>query len=261
MPQVDLRDGAVEYAVAPAGSSIPGVGSGRPPLLFLHEGLGSIELWRGFPAAVGVATGRTAVVYDRHGHGRSAASRRSRTPSYMHDEAVVVLPELLERLRLHDPVLVGHSDGASIALIYAGARLGPVAGLVLLAPHVFVEDRSIDGIEAARRAYLTTDLPRRMAKYHADADATFWGWNDVWLSPEFRSWNIEDSLATIECPVLVVQGEDDEYGTVAQVDAIERALASDEFERLVLTGCRHAPHLDRPDQTVDAVARFIRTHT
>jgi pimeloyl-ACP methyl ester carboxylesterase len=152
---------------------------------------------------------------------------------------------------------VGHSDGASIGLIYAGARLGPVAGLVLLAPHVFVEDRSVEGIEAARSAYLETELPIRMAKYHDDADATFWGWNRIWLSPEFRDWNIEEYLPAIDEPVLVLQGEDDEYGTVAQVDAIEAGVASERFERLVLGDCGHAPHLDRPQETVSAVVRFL----
>src|SRR5688572_5374031 len=199
MTRAEIRGGAVDYVRLHA-TNLDRRHRAGPPLVFLHEGLGSIALWRRFPEEVVTATGRSGLVYDRHGHGRSAVVSARRAPRYMHDEALEVLPELLDRLRIHDPVLVGHSDGASIAMIYAGARLGPVAGLVLLAPHVFVEDRSIEGIEAARRAYLTTDLPRRMAKYHVDADATFWGWNDVWLSPEFRAWNLEEFLPPIECP-------------------------------------------------------------
>jgi pimeloyl-ACP methyl ester carboxylesterase len=233
-----------------------------PPLVFLHEGLGSVELWRGFPAAVRAATGRKTLVYSRAGHGRSSVVRTPREPRYMHDEALDVLPEVIDRFGLEAPVLIGHSDGASIAIIYAGAGLGPVAGLVLLAPHVFVEDRSIDGIEAARTAYADTDLPRRMARYHVDACATFRGWNDVWLSPEFRDWNIESSLAGIDCPILVVQGEDDAYGTMAQVDAIERgATAAPSFERLALPGCGHAPHVDHPAETTAAVVAFVSAQT
>jgi pimeloyl-ACP methyl ester carboxylesterase len=234
--------------------------AGGASLLFLHEGLGANALWRRFPYDVRDATGRTTILYSRHGHGRSTPVTEARPPGYMHDEALTVLPELLDQLALDRPLLVGHSDGASIAIIYAGSRLGPVAGLVLLAPHVFVEDRSVAGIQEARTSYLTTDLPSRMAKYHVDADATFWGWNRVWLSPEFRSWDITEYLAAIDCPVLVVQGEDDEYGTLAQVDAIEAGLGGDSFERLVLAGCGHSPHLDRPLETTEAVVRFVKEH-
>jgi pimeloyl-ACP methyl ester carboxylesterase len=232
-----------------------------PPLVFLHEGLGSVDLWRGFPGAVRDATGRTTLVYSRAGHGRSSVvAATQRTARYMHDEALVALPNLIVHFGLSRPLLVGHSDGASIAIIYAGAGLGPVAGLALLAPHVFVEDRSIEGIEAARATFLSGDLPRRMARYHDDADATFWGWNRVWLSAEFRDWNIEPSLPAIDCPILVVQGADDAYGTLAQVDAIERgATASPSVQRLVLAGCGHSPHLDRPAETTAAVVGFVES--
>ena len=201
----DVAGGAIEYEVI-------GDPSAPEPLVFLHEGLGSVELWRGFPAAVAAATGRWALVYSRHGYGRSSVVTTARRPDYMHREADVVLPALLALLDIERPVLVGHSDGASIALLHAGAG-HPVAGLVLLAPHVFVEDRSVAGIAAARDAYRTTGLAEAMRKYHTDGDATFRGWNDIWLSPEFRDWNIEDRLPGIDCPVLVVAGEDDEYGT------------------------------------------------
>ena len=256
MPVITVGRGAIDYELLPADT-----GNDEPPLVFLHEGLGSVELWRTFPTAVHEATGRATIVFSRHGHGRSAVVTEPRRPDYMHHEGLTVLPELLDRLGIERPVLVGHSDGASIAIVYTGAGRGSVAGLVLLAPHVFVEDRSVDGIEAARTTYLTTDLPARMARYHTDADSTFWGWNRVWLSPEFRDWNITEYLPGIGCPVLVVQGENDEYGTLAQVDAIEAGITDGGVERLVLAGCRHAPHLDRPLETTEAVVRFVKEHT
>jgi pimeloyl-ACP methyl ester carboxylesterase len=172
----------------------------------------------------------------------------------MHDEALDVLPALLQRFDLHDPVLVGHSDGGSIALIHAG-RAGAVSALVLLAAHVFVEDESIAGITAARELFEEGDLAQRMARYHRDAEATFRGWNDVWLDAEFRDWNIEDVLPGITCPVLVIQGQDDQYGTLEQVAAIERGIPGP-VEVLVLP-CRHVPHAERPDETLRAIAGFL----
>jgi pimeloyl-ACP methyl ester carboxylesterase len=252
VPVVEVGRGPIDYEFSPGND---------PPLVFLHEGLGSVDLWRTFPSAIHEATGRATLVFSRHGHGRSAVVAEPRPPEYMHHEGLTVLPELLDRLEVERPVLIGHSDGASIAIVYTGAGRGPVAGLALLAPHVFVEDRSVEGIEKARTTYQTTDLPTRMARYHTDVDATFWGWNGVWLSPEFRDWDITEYLPGIGCPVLVVQGDDDEYGTLAQVDAIEARVASAVVERLVLAGCRHAPHLDRPVETTEAVVRFVKEHT
>ena len=173
----------------------------------------------------------------------------------MHREAFEVLPELFDRLAIERPVLVGHSDGASIALLHA-ATGRPVSGLVLLAPHVFVENRSIAGIRDAKIAFETTELPTRMARYHRDAAATFRGWNDIWLSPEFRAWNIEACLPEVDVPVLVVQGADDEYGTLRQVDAVEAGVAGP-VERLVLEDCGHAPHVDRPDDVLPVIAAFV----
>jgi pimeloyl-ACP methyl ester carboxylesterase len=230
----------------------------EPALVFLHEGLGSIEQWRSFPDDVRVATGRRTVVFSRPGYGRSTPAPPPWPVSYMHDQALVVLPAVLERLGVERPVLVGHSDGASIAVIYAGAG-HPVAGLVLMAPHVFVEDRSIAGIEAARDAYESSLRPR-LAKYHDDVDSTFWGWNGVWLSPAFRSWNIESSLRTIAAPVLTMQGADDEYGTLAQLDAIAVGTASG-AERVVLAGRGHVLHLGDAAAVVDAVADFVNRRT
>ena len=250
--ELELPGGAIEYEQWPA----RGDRDGDAPLVLLHEGLGSRALWRGFPRALHEATGRRVFVYSRHGYGRSAVVREPRSVEYMHHEADVVLPQLLERSGLHAPVLLGHSDGASIALLHAGRDDADVRGLVLLAPHVVVEDVSIRGIEAAREAYRTTALPERMARYHRDADATFWGWNDIWLAPEFRSWDITDRLPAIDAPVLVVQGEDDEYGTTRQLELIEAGTAGP-FEGLLLPDCRHAPHLDQPDATLAAVRSFL----
>jgi pimeloyl-ACP methyl ester carboxylesterase len=228
----------------------------RPALVFLHEGLGSVGLWRDFPARLAQATGRRALAYSRAGHGDSDPADMPRTPSFMHDEALRTLPALLDALGLDRPVLVGHSDGASIALIHAGVARRPLSGVVAIAPHVFVEDVSVREIARARRAFAETDMRVRMARHHRDADATFHAWNDIWLDPAFRDWNIEDVLGGIECPLLVVQGEGDQYGTLAQVDAIERGVPGP-VER-VLLDARHAPHLEAPEETLAAVAEFVR---
>jgi pimeloyl-ACP methyl ester carboxylesterase len=227
-----------------------------PALVFLHEGLGSVALWRDFPARVAEATGRRAVVYSRLGHGDSDPAPLPRTPRFMHDEALRTLPALLDRLHIDDPVLIGHSDGASIALIHAGCAGRPPTGLVAIAPHVFVEDVSVASIAEARRAFEQTDLRERMARYHRDPDATFRGWSDIWLEPAFRDWNIEDVLPGIACPVLVIQGARDQYGTLAQLDAIERGVPGP-VRRVVLADARHAPHLEAPDGTIAAVVEFV----
>lgn len=236
------------------------VTSGDPrlaTLVFLHEGLGSIDLWRGFPHDVRSALGDHAmVVYSRHGHGHSAAALMPRPATYMHHEADVVLPELRTALDIDRTVLVGHSDGASIALLHAGAGHA-VEAIVLLAAHVFVEPESIRGIARARSTFDSTDMGVRMGRYHDDPEATFRGWNDVWLSDEFRDWNIEDRLAAVAAPTLAVQGTGDEYGTVAQVDAIERGIGS-RLERLVLDDVGHSPHLQARDRVVAAIVDFLK---
>jgi pimeloyl-ACP methyl ester carboxylesterase len=227
-----------------------------PALVFLHEGLGSIGLWRSFPDDVRRAAGdRELLVYSRQGYGHSAPASGPRRVSYMHEEADRVLPVLLGSVGVERPVLVGHSDGASIALLYAGAGR-PVHALVLLAPHVFVEDRSIEGIEAARRTYQEGDLAGRLARHHDDPDGMFRAWNDVWLSSAFRSWNIEDRLPAITCPVLLVQGDADPYGSVAQLDAIERGVAGP-CRRVVLPGVGHAPHAEALAETLAVVGEFV----
>jgi len=233
-----------------------------PTLVFLHEGLGSVSMWRDFPGRVAGATGCAALVYSRRGYGGSTPLAGARAPDYMHVEALSVLPALLDVLAIDDPVLIGHSDGASIALIHTGAAKRPaqgkVRGVVALAPHVFVEPLSIASIARAREQYATTDLRSRLSRHHADVDSAFRGWNDIWLAPAFRRWNIEASLPGIECPLLLIQGRDDEYGTLAQLDAIE-AHVRGPVERVVLDDCGHAPQRDQPEATLAAMHRFIAT--
>jgi pimeloyl-ACP methyl ester carboxylesterase len=223
------------------------------PLVLLHEGLGSARLWRGFPAALRAATGRRVVAFSRHGHGRSEPPPKPRTPVFFHEEALEVLPEILAQLEVDEPILVGHSDGASIALIHAGRH--PVTALVLLAPHVVVEDITVDAIRGTRRQYLEGDLRERMARHHDDVDAAFWGWCDVWLDPAFRAWSLEADAERVTAPTLLIQGRDDPYGTFDQLDRIE-ARVRGPVRRVVVPG-GHSPHLEAPDAVIAAIAEFI----
>lgn len=229
---------------------------GRPTLVFLHEGLGSVALWKDFPSALAARTGCDALIYSRHGNGFSPVLSEPRDSSYMHDEALRALPEVLERYEIERPILIGHSDGASIALIYAGTYPENLRAIVVEAPHVFVEECSTQSIAAIRREYETTSLRDRMARYHADADRTFYGWNDVWLSPEFANWNIESHLERIRVPILAIQGTEDQYGTIAQIETIARR-APVGVDRLMLARCGHAPHLDRRDIVEAAIAGWL----
>jgi pimeloyl-ACP methyl ester carboxylesterase len=227
----------------------------RPPIVMLHEGLGSVSLWRDVPQKLAERTRCTAVAYSRYGYGRSDVLREKREPEYMHHEGEVVLPALLAELGIERPILFGHSDGASIALIYAGAHPEAVRALVLEAPHVFVEEISVRSIAAAKTAYATTDLPAKLARHHADAAATFYGWNDIWLDPRFRDWNIEACASRVRCPVLLIQGEADEYGTGAQLDAI--AARAQDTETLLVAGAGHSPHRDAPRDVVERIGAFV----
>src|SRR5690348_3654340 len=173
----------------------------------------------------------------------------------MHDEALKTLPELLDKLGVEQPILFGHSDGGSIALIHAGGAQRPVRGLILLAPHTMVEDISIRSIEAAKRSYTTTDLRDKLGRYHSDPDSAFRGWNDAWLNPEFRAWNIDEYLPRIACPVLAIQGEDDQYGTMEQIDRIMRVIPG--VEALKLKDCGHSPHRDQPAAVIQRVTQFV----
>jgi pimeloyl-ACP methyl ester carboxylesterase len=219
-------------------------------LVFLHEGLGSIAQWRDTPAEIARLTGLPALVYSREGYGHSSPVAVPRPLTYMHDEARKIPA-------VEDPILIGHSDGASIAIIAAGEGLVRPRALVLIAPHVFVEDISVASIAAARDAYEHGDLRARLARYHDDVDGAFWGWNRAWLDPAFRAWNLEAYLPRITAPVLVVQGTGDQYGTLAQVEAIERQLGGP-VETMLVAGAGHSPFRDQPALVHARIAEFVR---
>jgi len=226
-------------------------------LVFLHEGLGSISQWRDFPSRLSERTGLPALVYDRWGYGKSEPFALPRKTGYLHDEALVGLPAVLEACGIGRTILVGHSDGGSIALIHASRHPGGVRAVITEAAHVFVEEVTLAGIREAVEAYAKTDLGRRLARHHGDkTDLVFHGWADTWLSPAFRDWNIEDCLPGVRCPVLIIQGIDDPYGTPAQVRAIERQI-SGRAEPLIVR-CGHTPHAEAREEVLEAMAGFIR---
>ncbi len=227
-----------------------------PTLVFLHEGLGSISLWKNFPHRLAAACDCNALVYSRYGNGFSDSLTEARRPDYMHREALDVLPEILARLSIRRPILFGHSDGASIAIIHEGLGPRTAAGLILCAPHVFVEDLALRSIHAAKAAYQGTDLRSRLARHHADVDKTFRGWNDIWLDEDFRTWNIEECLVDVRCPTLAIQGTEDEYGTFEQIDRI--AARAPDVDICKLNECRHSPHRDQPEAVIRATVNFVR---
>jgi len=235
-----------------------------PLLVFLHEGLGSVSMWRDFPQTVCRVLGCRGLVYSRPGYGQSTprATGEVWAPDFMHRQAHDVLPALLLALGVdtaaNPPCLLGHSDGGSIALLYAARFPDRVSGIVVLAPHIMVEDISVSSIDKARTAYLDTDLRQRLARHHADPDSAFWGWNDSWLNPAFRLWSIEAEIAAITCPLLVVQGLDDEYGTLAQIRGIAKVVKQTEL--LELAECGHSPHRDQPAQLTSRMGRFFKHH-
>jgi pimeloyl-ACP methyl ester carboxylesterase len=224
-----------------------------PALVLLHEGLGSVGRWREFPQALRQATARRVIAFSRFGNGHSAPPPKPRTPAFFHEEALEVLPQVLDQLDAPEPVLVGHSDGGSIALIHAGRH--PVAGLALLAPHVVVESITLQAIRETREDYLEGDLRKRMARHHDDPDVTFWGWCDVWLDPAFRTWNLEAEAALVTAPTLLIQGADDPYGTLEQIDLIESRVRGP-VTRFVVPG-GHSPHREQPEAVVPAIAAFV----
>jgi pimeloyl-ACP methyl ester carboxylesterase len=233
----------------------------KAPLVFLHEGLGSVGMWHtrtGFwPEALCAAAGRAGVVYSRQGYGESdpiadVRGAGQHGPDYMHLHAQHTLPELLSVLGIAQPVLIGHSDGGTIALIHAAQHA--ISGCVVMAPHVMVEDISIRAIEAARDAYTQHDLRERLSRFHRDVDNAFWQWNDVWLSPAFRSFDIRELCRQISCPVLALQGEDDPYGSMQQIHDIHPAGG---ITRVALSACGHSPHREQPQQTLDAIVQFL----
>ena len=229
----------------------------RPEIVLLHEGLGSVSAWRDFPSALSRATGHRVVAYSRSGYGRSSVEREPFGVDYMHVEAERVLPQLLERLRIESPVLFGHSDGASIALIFAARYPTRVAALVLEAPHVFVEPLTVGSIaKIAERYENDTALRRNLSRHHADADVAFGRWSRIWLDAAFRTWNVTELLADIAAPVLVIQGSSDEYGTRAQVEAIQNGAPHVRVE--MIDGAGHAPHRDAREAVLASTAGFIR---
>ena len=233
---------------------------GDAPLwVFLHEGLGSVAMWKHFPQQLCDALQVQGLVYSRPGYGQSTPRQPDECwqPDFMHRQAHEVLPALLKALHIHQaPWLFGHSDGGSIALLYAAQH--PVAGLIVLAPHIMVEDVSITSIAQAQQAYENTNLRERLASYHADVDSAFGGWSQIWLNPNFRNWSIEEDISTITCPVLAIQGMDDEYGTLAQIQGIAHRLP--QATSLALPDCGHSPHRDQPQTLIQACLNFFTTH-
>jgi len=228
-------------------------------LIFLHEGLGCIELWRDFPESICASTGLNGIVYDRLGHGKSGPLPHPRTPSYLHDEALKYLPRILEKTNCTSPLFIGHSDGGTIALLFAAYHPQKTAGLITEAAHIFVEDITIKGIQTAIDTYESGKLRNGLAKYHADkTDALFYGWAHTWLSSEFRSWNIKEELKTITSPAFIIQGEDDEYGTEAQVDGIVTTIKGKARKRMV-PDCGHVPHFQARSVVSDEINSFIHS--
>ncbi len=232
-----------------------------PLVIFLHEGLGSLDMWRDFPRRLCEAVGCRGLVYSRPGYGRSTPRDASEIwgADFMHRQAYEVLPALMNALEIDavmdPPWLFGHSDGGSIALLHAARYPATIRGLVVLAPHVMVEDISVSSIEQARAAYETTDLRERLARYHTSPDSAFWGWNNIWLDPAFRSWSIKEEIKGIRCPTLAVQGCDDQYGTMEQIREIARLVPGTRL--LELEECAHSPHKDQPEKLTASVSDFI----
>jgi pimeloyl-ACP methyl ester carboxylesterase len=279
MPYVKIGDKRLEYAWHGPGPAA------APTLVFLHEGLGCVAMWRDFPERLAEQTGWGALVYSRAGYGNSDPIDLPRPVGFMHEEALVTLPQVLDAFAIRAAILVGHSDGGSIALIHAGAdgkrnfhhedtkitkaaesnRTKPserstktlIRGLILEAPHVFVEEIGLASIRAIAEEYRGGRLKQALARYHGqNVDATFWGWNDVWLNPEFKSWNIEEYLPQIRVPVLLIQGEDDQYGTPEQVRKVE-AGCQGPVRTVLLSDCGHSPHTDQPERTLEAMKSFV----
>jgi pimeloyl-ACP methyl ester carboxylesterase len=247
--------------VGAGGKRLEAIACGPPPesaptIVMLHEGLGCVALWRDFPRKLADATGWGIFVYSRAGYGRSDPIDLPRPLDYMSQEAMLSLPEVLDASGFRRGILLGHSDGASIAAIYAGEHADArVEGLVLMAPHVFAEAPGLASIAEAKEAYAAGDLRAKLARYHANVDSAFCGWNGAWLDPKFKAWNIERSVAGWRVPALLIQGADDQYGTIAQIRAIE-AKALTPVESVILDSCRHSPQFDQPQATLDAIVAF-----
>src|SRR5262245_1505707 len=224
-------------------------------IVLLHDALGSAAVWKDFPERLAEETGSNVLVYSRYGHGNSDVLSDERTIDYIHYEGEVVLPELLDKFQISSPLLLGHSDGASIAITYAGKYHDRVSGLILMAPHVFVEDVTVRGVIDAGVAYRSADLKQKLSRYHCDPDGIFHAWHNMWIDPNFKDWNIESYLSSICCPSLLIQGEHDGYGTVAQLETIRSHVP--ESEMFLLQGCGHSPYREKPEATLHRIAQFI----
>lgn len=249
MKFIDIGHHRLEYR------DIPATRPGQPPLVLLHEGLGCVAMWRDFPDQLAAITGSRVIAGSRAGYGGSTPYAEPRTPRYMHREALEALPAFLAGLGVEHPVLVGHSDGGSIALLFAGAFPDRVRGIVVMAPHEFVEDVTLAGIRAARQIWDTTNLREKLGRYHPAAERVFMDWCETWLSPAFRDWNIMDSLQTIRCPVLAIQGEEDEYATLRQIEVI--AEICPDTQLLKLPACGHSPQKDQAERVMAEIAGFV----
>lgn len=229
-----------------------------PTIVFLHEGLGSRAMWKDYPAQLCDALGWRGLVFSRPGYGRSLPRAAGETwpVDYKQRQAYQVLPAFLSALAVERPWLFGHSDGASISLLYAAAFPERVRGVIALAPHLFVEDLAVRSIALVKETYATSDMPERLGRYHDDPDAVFRRWNDIWLDPRFRAWNVEAEMRAIRCPVLAVQGEDDEYGTMTQIERLAALAPRVSLARL--PDCRHSAHRDQPELLTEAVVGFVR---
>ena len=230
-----------------------------PTIVMLHDGLGSIALWLDFPQQVSDVTGCEVLLYSRYGYGNSDPLDVDRDIDFLHKEALEALPDILDQLNIKKPILFGHSDGGSIALIHAGGAQRDLAGVIVMAPHVMVENITITGVQEAREAYLSTTLREKLSKYHSNVDLTFYGWNSFWLNSEFLHWNIEHFLESITCPVLAIQGVEDGYGTLEQIEIINRKVRRAEL--LILQQCGHSPHKDQPQAVLNALIGFVKTNS
>jgi pimeloyl-ACP methyl ester carboxylesterase len=257
MPFIDI-----DWAGRPVRIECAWVGQeGAPLAVFLHEGLGSLAMWKDFPQQLCNAAGLRGLVYSRPGYGRSTPRAADETwgVDFLHRQAFEVLPALLRQLGVGEPyTLIGHSDGGSIALLHAARFADQVSRCVVLAPHILVEDLSVASIEEARKAYERGELKKGLAKHHDDPDSAFYGWNRIWLDPAFRRWRIGTAVRALRCPVLAVQGLEDPYGTLEQIRGIQRLYPPTQLREL--PGCGHAPHRDQPAALIEAVTTFLKTH-
>lgn len=234
--------------------------SGKPTLVLLHEGLGCVALWRDFPKRLAEISGCPVFAYSRRGYGQSDPAVLPRPIDYMRREALYTLPNVLDEIGLEKGILIGHSDGASIAAIHAGEVADRrISGIVLIAPHFFTEPEGLDSIADAKVAFENGNLRNKLSKYHDDVDNAFHGWNDAWLNPDFQHWNIEYAVDGIAVPVLAVQGRNDAYGTLAQIETIDR-LPSTQVTKVVIDDCGHSPHVEKPEALLQAISDFLFKH-